>query len=509
MPEHPPKAYLAYAHEEGGFVSQVAGRLTRGRAHFDRYSFRPGEDFTDAIRRCLADSDLFVLFASSASIASHWVRFEIAEAELRRSQGKVKGVLVVTIDRSETRDKLPDWLRAGLVIHAEKPNQAYHAITSQLIALETGIRPETLFVGREGDLKQLSTRIAPPAGRQPPKVLVLHGLRGVGRRTLLARAARDYLSLELGPVIVLGDSDQLDWVHLALTQEARDPADQAELAAARDRFAAMPEDAQAVELSDLIAEASVGGRLVALVENGQLMNDEGNFRPEVARLIHAVNNRVDCYMAIVTPRSPQVLRDLPIADQRVGPLSDVAVRQLLAQAFRLSELRVTDAQVAQLVPWIGGFPPAALLAVSATQRLGADALLADEAALRDLTFKHFGPLLERLRLSEEVLDVLRILVPFMRLPIRAISELMKVADAEVLARLRLLIDLNLVVADGDGVWSCSTPQDRSPPASRRTEPGAIPSVSGGFAQALLARRSSRRCPPRGSRSHYRRGGPRR
>lgn len=448
---HPPKAYLAYVHEEGGFVAQVAGRLSRARVHFDKYSFRPGEDFTEAIRRCLSDSDMFVLFASERSMKSSWVQFEIAEAEARRLQGQIQRLLVLTIDKSDTRALLPAWLKTGLVVHAPRAAQAFNVISTQLLALETGVRPETLFVGREIDLRWFSAKLAPPAGQPAPNIIVLHGLRGVGRRTFLARAARDYLLLELGPVLVLAETELLDWVHIALLQDFGEVSGQQELEAARLKFASQSEDGRAHALADLFAKASSGNRLPVLVDNGQLMDVAGTFVPEMERLFRAVTDRGDAYVALVTPREPQELPPLPMAVHRLGPLDEQSTRQLITQAFRSADVPIHPTQVAELTPWVAGYPPAVVLAVNAAQRVGLDVLLADKAVLRDLTYRHFAPVLERMSLGDSMLGLLRVLLPFEALPIRVIARFFEEPDEQIARRAGDLLSRNLLVPAEFGV----------------------------------------------------------
>ena len=77
---HDPKpivrAFLSHATVDKPFVSVVAKRLGRQQVHYDQWSFESGKQFITAIREAVAQSSLFVLFASRAALASLWVKFE-------------------------------------------------------------------------------------------------------------------------------------------------------------------------------------------------------------------------------------------------------------------------------------------------------------------------------------------------------------------------------------------------------------------------------------------------
>src|SRR5207249_3513404 len=146
------------------FVAQVAKRLTAARVIVDRKAFRPGDSLPDAIRKALGAGDMVVLFASARSIASTWVGYEMSEAEVRRLQGDLKRLLVITTDDPVSRKLLPSWLQVGIVGHASTPARAADLITAHIVALESGARPSTLFIGRERDMVELRSSLIPAMG---------------------------------------------------------------------------------------------------------------------------------------------------------------------------------------------------------------------------------------------------------------------------------------------------------------------------------------------------------
>ena len=73
------KAFLSHSSTDKEFVRAVAGNLRRQYCVFDERSFSVGQEFKSSIEAGLNKSDIFVLFAAEAALASIWVDFEINE----------------------------------------------------------------------------------------------------------------------------------------------------------------------------------------------------------------------------------------------------------------------------------------------------------------------------------------------------------------------------------------------------------------------------------------------
>ncbi len=72
---------------------------------FDAYEFSTGDDFRAAIQKGLERSELFVLFASKASLSSDWVKFELSEAEAAvTSRALARGVCYIIDDQVDLAD---------------------------------------------------------------------------------------------------------------------------------------------------------------------------------------------------------------------------------------------------------------------------------------------------------------------------------------------------------------------------------------------------------------------
>lgn len=77
-----PTAFLSHSSVDKDFVEAVATRLGRAQVFFDKWCFETGDEFIEAIPAAMSATDVFVLFASRASLRSFWVQLEIDHAQM-------------------------------------------------------------------------------------------------------------------------------------------------------------------------------------------------------------------------------------------------------------------------------------------------------------------------------------------------------------------------------------------------------------------------------------------
>jgi hypothetical protein len=201
----------------------------------DTFVFSTGEQFAHAIRRAVASSDLFVLFASRQSLSSLWVNFETAEAEELLRLDILKSSLTLIIDPLTKVHDLPRWMQRALVSQVIQPQAAARQIEAALNRLR-GIEEQPLFIGREELLREFSEKLIPEQGKEPPHVVVAGGLSGVGRKTFLRRGMSDILSLEVAPILILNQGDDLDMLHFQLLDELSETDSRSAREAAIEQF---------------------------------------------------------------------------------------------------------------------------------------------------------------------------------------------------------------------------------------------------------------------------------
>jgi hypothetical protein len=106
------KAFLSLAAEDAEFVQRIYRHLPHGQAFFFKRSFANGSLMLDAMEAEVSNSQLFVLFASTASLKKTWVNFEIVQARLARITDNGKRLQIYPADTMVTVADLPEWMRA-------------------------------------------------------------------------------------------------------------------------------------------------------------------------------------------------------------------------------------------------------------------------------------------------------------------------------------------------------------------------------------------------------------
>lgn len=444
------KAFLAHSSTDKSYVDIVAHKLSRARVVYDVNNFLPGQDFREAIREGLGQSALFVLFASAESLKSTWVRFEMTEAETRHLSGKLNAVLVFIIDKATTVADLPEWMRRGRVSIQTRPTQASRIILSQLIH-ETGAEQEPLFFGRESLLQEMATRLVPSSGERVPQVVVASGLDGVGRRSVVRRSLRDNLSLDLGPVIGLQETDGLDRLYLSLLAETMEMDSRKELSEAIAKFRGANASERACLVSNEISTIGLDNVATVIVDEGALTDPDGVYRSEIKAVFETLgdDNR-EPYLALIQRRKPFLdgnsFGKCRIASFSVPPIDLDSTKRLLSRSFKVAGLSAPNSdQLNELGPYLGGYPPAVNLAVGFSKEYGLKNLLADKSILVDFKVRAFSRIITRLNLNRGEQLVAKVLGMEPSLSIDVLSTLTDMSIEDVARDIRRLIDYSLVI----------------------------------------------------------------
>jgi hypothetical protein len=357
-----PRAFLSHSTDDQAYVHEVAQRLGRHRTHIDIDSFRAGEDFRDAIRRTLDDSDVFILFVSPRSLASSWVKFELDEAEIRKVRGTLRRAVAIFIEGPVNPSAIPQWLARVRAVHHTTPGQSARAIESLIL----GSAPDAQrpFLGRNDDLQRGIRKLA--SGNPPPRLLLVSGLEGIGRRSYLSRLVGDALRLDLGPIVSLSTTGTLEDLylesHLSSTMLTRAEAER-EIAT----FRALSIKDQSREVASQLVFLAEQGTVPCIVDNGAMLDSAGKYLPEYADLLTHFVSTDDVYLALVHVRVPDY-GGLPVRvhvfDRRLRPLAPPDAQALVARLLRDANVPAEPDQTARLAEVTGGYPPAAYFLVA-------------------------------------------------------------------------------------------------------------------------------------------------
>ena len=102
-----------------------------------------------------------------------------------------------------------------------------------------------------------------------------------------------------------------------------------------------------------------------------------------------------------------------------------------------------------LKPYLDGYAPAVNLAVAVAKQYGLPSLLADKSGLLDYKIQTFAAVLDKLSIDRDQWTILRMLGVESSLPLDAVAVMAGVTREQCVGFLRQLIDLNLVLPDGN------------------------------------------------------------
>jgi tetratricopeptide (TPR) repeat protein len=408
----------------------------------------------------------YLFFASKASIESTWVQFEINEADWRLSTQKMAGSLTILIDDETQQEGLPKWMQRNLVVRVQHPQLAVHTIKNYLLQLSTS-RLQPIFVGRESDLQRISSNLIPQIGEKIPRIIVIAGLHGIGRRTFAQRAIKDYLSMDIGCRFVLEDNDSIDTLHIHLLNQTADLSKRDYLASLLDKFRKLDPIDKGKETARLITIINQNNQIPVIIDTGPrgILLDEftGWYRDEWQHLFRALESFRETYLLLIQPRIPnfrdsaQTRADMPqFAIERLQPLSTEAIKLIFRESVHRTALSLNATQIDELAPYIAGYPPAAKFALGYIQMYGIDALLAEKAALTDFLAHQFDKILVKLVLAREEQYILKLLASHTSLSLECFSSLLEISSDKTAHFIRHLVDINLVVPI-DSEYSISSP----------------------------------------------------
>ena len=449
------KAYLAHSSEDKKYVDIVVTRLGRARVIYDRFSFDPGYDFRKLIREGLDKSTVFIFFVSKSSLERTWVRYEITEAEWRIIQGKISGALSIIIDDEVKISDLPPWMQRCLIQTVTYPQLAFHAIQSYLIQ-QSGSLTETVFIGRESDLSNFAQLLNPSIEDPVPRILVLAGLEGIGRKTFARRALRDYLALSAGSTFIIEETDTSERLYLQLMSVTTDFADRRRVAETIKTFRGLSDEEKGEEIARLIAVINRYNQVPILIDKGPestfLDKSFGLYKEEWLNVLRGMKKYEDSYLLLIQPRLPyfpgmnQYKSEIPkLIAYRLGPLLNEAIEFILREGARRLNIEISTEQIKEITPYINGYPPAAKFSLAFIERYGADVLIAQKATLNSFLARQFESLLIKLELKKEEKNTLRILESVSSLPLDAISVLTNSSPTETAQQIAHLIDLSMVI----------------------------------------------------------------
>lgn len=452
-------AYLAHSSTDKQFVEAVAKRLGRQQVRFDKWVFEVGQDFVRAITESLGSSSTFVLFASKASLASFWVKFEMNLANDLLKNDTIKASLIFIIDPDIEPSDLPDWMQKSLIKKITSSNAVSRAIQYHLNNIR-GLEKTELFFGRNVLMDQFAEKLFPSSGEKPPHILVVSGLEGVGRRTFISHAVRNALSIQLGPILHLRRTDGIDALHVALISELGEVDSICGLADEIAGFRRKPPAEQADAIAELLHRIGEDNVAPCIVDDGALLESSSYYKPEAIALLKSLKRFPETVVALIHTHRPRMSDAEFSANEacyeRIPALDYTASKQLLTKRLQLARVVFDADQLDLIVPYLGGYPPAISLAVGLIRDYSLPVVLADKSTLVNFQIQTFAEVLDKLNLTSVQWAVLRLLAAGLELPLESLASAIRTNIEDLAPVVRYLVDLNLVLVS-NSVFSIAYP----------------------------------------------------
>ncbi|MBI5845725.1 MAG: TIR domain-containing protein [Deltaproteobacteria bacterium] len=403
------RAFLCHSKKEKAFVETLANRLKRRNIILDEYCFETGQLLIDEIRSKLKETSIFVLLASKNSLQSSWVNFEINYAQELYSLNIIKKAIVIIIDDTEI-DNIPEWMKHIIIEKVTNPGRASRIIESSLNRL-LDMGKTFKCLGRSNLQDSFSASLRKRIGHEYENLIILGGLPNVGRRTFLTKVAKDIISQNLGPQIVLDPDDGMDSLYMALIDESGELYSKDQINSEMNRFRKLNLKDQINEIALLLTSTSGKNELPTIIDNGALTDSLSRYTNEAIQLFKSLSKYKEKYFAVIHQFRPTIEdKDWSFLDPiylKVPPIDLENTKTLIFLLFKDANIALDEEQIQELSYYMAGFPPAVSLSVAYAKQYTVEVLFNDKQFLSNLQIKAYAPIIEKLILHEDEKFILK------------------------------------------------------------------------------------------------------
>jgi len=455
------RAFLSHSSKDKGLVEAAAGFMKPGQYELDSETFDAGLLNSQAIAAALKRSDLFCLFLSSDSVNSAYVDFETLLGTELLAAGAIKRFVAICLDdaafaAASAQVRYFNILRRGL-----GPESIARIVQGQLIAAASQNELfEHPFIGREEDLKSLEQQ-ANDTARPALKALFVSGNFGSGRRTLVGRFYQlHYPNVgRLMPTVLVDEFAGFEELHRRVIAALRPSTPVRELLSRSAAFAVSSTAEQARQIAELINAALVASEAVLMVDQGGLLQDSGQFQPEIDAVLDHLRERPHPPLAMVATRM------IPLKLRRAkGDVAHVALQSLeRGEALRLASkllkdlgIRTSKEDLTEIVTLGDGHPFNFYRLAEELSERGVDTFLADPSDFINWKHRQSSEYLQKITFSAPDIQILGLLKLLPSIDFPAITAALPLAAEEASESLVGLLSKH-IVEQLDGVFSLSPP----------------------------------------------------
>lgn len=374
------------------------------------------------------------------------MRFEIESAQEALASQALSQVVTYIIDPSVKIEDLPEWIQTTLVKRMEEPGLIALDIR-RIIGEKARAQIQSYFVGRQNELEQALTQIASLTDPEVRPPLVVYGLTGIGRRTLLGAIGRDHLSFSKLFVVELEQGDLLPELLLkVISKISPDSIHHPEEFVAE--HSELDDATVANEIVSYLESVCSSGALPVFVERDVISTPDGSLRPEFDILYNMIARQPTVDIAIASNRRLSAPGGNSIPSVRVPELSQAATRNLVRLIARDYGLSMDGSQIEALGTYSRGYPPAVTFALNEAKLYGVPYVVSNQHTLVNFSADIFlRQLANDKKISSDMSDILKLLSSYSPVPMQVIKQYCHLTTDRLNDSMELLLDLVFVLPD--------------------------------------------------------------
>ena len=449
------KAFLSHSSKDKEFIREIADQLGRLHSIFDERCFETGKEFQDSILEYLEATSVFVFFATKSSLESFWVQFELESAFYNKISGKLDKALVYIIDDEVNHSDIPAWLQKALIKKVQSPAVIVREIKDHLNKIEQSYQRQYFF-GRSNDREKFEELLFPIDGTKQPKVFMIKGLPGVGRRTFLKKSVNQLFGLNRIIEISMEEGDTINDLSAKLADIIEPYSCQDELKNIIKDILLLNSDQVLERILKQLQNIILAGELPVFVNNGGLVNDNGYLKDFVNQVISGIHIQQDIYLGIISSRKISQDNEHIIPNLYLNSLEHKPTSQLLTKLNEDKETGLSTKEILELATYVHGYPPLAFFAISQAQIYGKDIIMSDKVSLSTFSRKKFVAYLEDKKLDEDLITFISILAVFSPLPLNVLAAINNDSN-KTHALIYKLMDNSLINVNSYGYYKISDP----------------------------------------------------
>ncbi len=188
------KAFLSHSSKDKPLVTKVFEILGSKVAWLDSAEIDNGDRIPDKVNEGLEKATHFILFWSHNSSESNWVKAELNAAFIKTMSDKCK-FMIFQLDET----KLPTLYQPYKYdnVDAKDLNFSAEKIAACILSNASNTVSKNRFVNRTMEIGNIETAIS-----QTVKLVIIHGILGIGKSSLAKRAIEWVFGSQIKPVVI-------------------------------------------------------------------------------------------------------------------------------------------------------------------------------------------------------------------------------------------------------------------------------------------------------------------